>query len=178
MKKLIIYVCLAMTPFNGIIAQITRHSEDSIYQCEITDLVIKAEIQSYIERNFKKNVEKGLVVVKVPSIGLDKKDYVFYISQIIRASSIRSTRPDAFSRINGHIVLIYGLQNIGKLSNKSYHLCSQEFQKFLIDDYLEQNKTKDGDTLNLFDPEILKIMVKNNSIVARKELSKELDLKN
>jgi len=173
MKKIVILFSI-LTIFSGnVFGQINRSLKDTLYCCEQIDSNIKREVKDYIKRNLINHHDKGIVVIKRVFSNSDKNKYDFYISEIIKKKSLKSARPTAITMVDKNMVLLFGDWSLSQCSIKPNTMYSRTLEKRLINEDL---KSGNDEHLILFDPETIKITVKNNLIVSKKELATELDL--
>ena len=81
----------------------------------------------------------------------------------------------AYSIMHGNIVLLFGVWSLSKCSTKTDIVYSSILEKRLINN-VSSNNNGDDEHIILFDPETLKIKVKNNFIISKEQLAVELDL--
>lgn len=169
MKKIVLFISFLTGFLNDCNGQAIQNSKS---YCTIIDSNVKTEVEGYINRNFKNENEKGIVVLKFQNEKHNTSNYEYYISMILIKSSLKDVNPIAFSMIDGHLILLFGLGDIISCKKNMY---SRYIKKHLINDDSWTSKNK---RIRIsFDPEILKITVKNNMIIAKEELSKQLDLR-
>lgn len=172
MKKIVTLCSILIVFWGNVFGQTNRFFKDTLYCCEQIDSNIKREAKDYIKRNLI-NHNKGIVVIKRVLSNSDKNKYDFYISEIIKKKSLKSTRPRAITMVDENMVLLFGDWSLSQCSIKPNTMYSRILEKRLMNEDL---KSGNDEHLILFDPETLKITVENNLIVSKKELATELDL--
>jgi hypothetical protein len=155
-------------------------SNETINYCKISDKNIRIVIEQYLTRSgIRQAKEKGVVVLKIPTLRYDTTNFKFCVSEISKRSELKENRPSAFSYITGFPILIYGNPDAFTCKKKKYKYFYNYFsKKYLINDSDTKVKNNFADLQSsTFDPEILEITVHQDSIASRKELSKRLELK-
>jgi hypothetical protein len=178
MKKILIFIILScFTGFKVIYAQSNSHKNDTICFCQIANSMAKDSIAAYLTRNYIYGTKAdGATLVKFYPPDKDSGYYKFVISKILFRRNLKKHKPKTYTLIEDIPVLIYGTAQTFNCVNKKYESFYRLVaNKFLVDDPddVKPKKNKDGSISEVqytFDPEILEIKMKGDSIISRKYL--------
>jgi hypothetical protein len=164
MKKILILTVAYYFAIVGVVhAQTNIYKNDTICYCQISNSQVKDSIAAYLARNYSYGTKgDGATLIKFYLPEKNNDYYKFVISKILFRSELKKHTPKTYTLIKDIPVLIYGTKQtsscITKRYKSFYRLISH---KFLIDDAKYSAK---------FDPEILEIKMKGDSIISRKEV--------
>lgn len=171
MKNRIIFIGFLLSIVMQAYGQRQIAPNNSISICKVVDSTLNHELKRFITRNFLKNIEKGIVVVQFTVADNGQKDFEFNMTKILGRGEFYGTKPVGVMRIKKRLIFFYGPLNSARCTQTNDKLKAYEAAKYLIDD-----NPKTMRYIVKFDPEIVKITVKNNIVVSRQQLDKQLDL--
>ena len=178
MKITLIILGFLIGFFNKTYGQPKKNGDSLIEYCQIKNSNIDHILKEYIARNFgHPNQNKGIVIVKLPDSTYNDSNFVYHISEMSSKRRFKESKPTAYTVINGQIVLLYGIVKSVVLIKADSGADTSFFSKHLINvDVVRHHKDYDEVDYQTFDPEILEVVIRKNLVVAKKELSKDLDL--
>jgi hypothetical protein len=166
-------------------AQIKSDNGSTLSYCQIINPKIESLIGQYLIRNRPyERKRNGIVLIKFYSGQNDTAASKLIITQMLFDTNIRQNKPKAFILFKGAPILIYGSPQVFNCKKKNYEKFYAWISKqFLISDPNRDSKIKHKKGLILkkdinFDPEILEITLKRDSVISQKELSVQPNLGN